>query len=90
MRTKRGRRGVGYSHLPIKPTIYLLLDYISFNLTIYLSSGMKLIPVAPSLEIADSVVLLKANYPVKRKDFLCLEYRVKAGTTCNLEIKVSN
>ena len=51
---------------------------------------MKLIPVAPSLEIADSVVLLKANYPVKRKDLLCLEYRVKAGTTCNLEIKVSN
>ena len=50
---------------------------------------MKIIPVAPGPEKADSLVLLKANYPVKKKDLLSLEYRVKAGATCNLEIKVT-
>ena len=68
---------------------YAILVYADcFNLQCLFLSGMKIIPVAPGLNKADSLVLLKANYPVKKKDLLSLEYRVKAGASCNLEIKV--
>ena len=45
-------------------------------------------PVAPAPADADVISLLAADHPVKRTDMLLLKYRLKAGASGHLDIKV--
>ena len=49
---------------------------------------MKLLPVAPAVDVVEKISLIKTHYPVKAKDLLYLEYKVLAGTSFDVELKV--